>query len=69
VLAHGTSKDVRYTGVDSALSEPGTQVRLFGKPEVDGERRMGVALALGEDTDEAREKAASAAQKIGVHLS
>ena len=68
VLAHGTSSNVRFTGVDAALAEPGTQVRLFGKPDVDGERRMGVALALGSDTDDARQKAALAAQKINVHL-
>ncbi len=64
VLVHGNSKDVRFSGVDSALAEPDTQVRLFGKPEVEGERRMGVALALGSDTTEARTKAVAAAAKI-----
>ena len=53
-----------FSGVDSALAEPDTQVRLFGKPEVEGERRMGVALALGSDTTEARTKAVAAAAKI-----
>jgi len=64
VLVHGNSKDVRFSGVDAALAEPDTQVRLFGKPEVEGERRMGVALALGSDTDDARAKASAAAAKI-----
>ena len=64
VLVHGNSKDVRFSGVDAALTEPDTQVRLFGKPEVEGERRMGVALALGSDTTEARSKASAAAAKI-----
>jgi phosphoribosylglycinamide formyltransferase 2 len=52
--------------IESALTEPDTAVRLFGKPEVVGKRRMGVTLALGKDLDEARAKAKRAAAAIKV---
>ena len=64
VLVEGTSKSVRFTGLEGALTEPDTALRLFGKPEVDGERRMGVALALDADTDSARAKALRVAQAV-----
>jgi phosphoribosylglycinamide formyltransferase 2 len=57
VLVEGTSKAVRFTGLADALAEPDTALKLFGKPEVEGERRMGVALALGADIEAARAKA------------
>lgn len=68
IMAHGDSADVRYHGLDEALAAPDTQIRLFGKPEVRGERRMGVALALGDDVDDAREKARAAAAAVRVEL-
>ena len=52
-----------------ALAEPDTQLRLFGKPELSGRRRMGVALALAGSIDAAREKARNAASAIKVSLS
>ncbi len=64
VLLEGRSADVRFHGVERALAEPDTQLRLFGKPEVSGRRRMGVTLALGKDIDEARDKARRAAAAI-----
>ena len=64
VLVEGDSSDVRYAGAEDALAEPDTQLRLFGKPEVRGERRMGVALALADDVDQARAKAVRAANAI-----
>ena len=64
VLVHGDSDDVHFAGVDAALQQPDTQLRLFGKPEVRGERRMGVALALGEGIADARKKASIAAQQV-----
>jgi phosphoribosylglycinamide formyltransferase 2 len=64
VLVKGKSKNVVFSGLDQALAEPDTQLRLFGKPEVDGERRMGVCLARGATISEAREKANRAAQRI-----
>jgi len=64
VLVEGHSRAVRFSGLEAALAEPDTQLRLFGKPEVRGERRMGVALAIGTDIAAARAKAAAAAAKI-----
>jgi phosphoribosylglycinamide formyltransferase 2 len=68
LLVEGRSRDVVFRNVQAALTEPDTQVRLFGKPEVAGERRMGVVLALADDIDAARRKATSAAARIGVEL-
>ena len=60
-----------FEGVDEALEIPGSELRLFGKPQSFVKRRMGVALARGSDTDEARAKAkrAAAAVKPAVYLS
>jgi len=68
LLVEGHSRDVVFTDVQAALTEPDTQVRLFGKPEVAGERRMGVVLALAADVNAARAKANEAAARIGVEL-
>ena len=51
------SKNLQYNGLEAALNVPCSDVRLFGKPESFVKRRMGVALATGKDTDEARERA------------
>ena len=68
ILAHGDSAAVGYADVDAALAAPDTQLRLFGKPEVRGERRMGVALALGESVEDARAKARGVAAAVGVEV-
>ena len=57
-------KGISFKGVDEALRVPGTDIRLFGKPEAFTRRRMGVALATGSDTDEARQRAKLAASKV-----
>ncbi len=57
---------VRIEGVAEALSEPGTDIRLFGKPESFETRRMGVTLARADTTDEAREKAKRASAKVRI---
>jgi len=57
ILVDGNSNNVRFENVDRALTEPDTALRLFGKPEVRGHRRMGVSLALGGTIEEARAKA------------
>jgi phosphoribosylglycinamide formyltransferase 2 len=57
LLVAGDSRDVRFENVERALTEPDTAIRLFGKPEVRGHRRMGVSLALGNDIDTARARA------------
>jgi phosphoribosylglycinamide formyltransferase 2 len=60
------AQDVVFEGVAEALAEPGTDVRLFGKPESFVQRRMGVALATAEDVEAARAKARTAASLVKV---
>lgn len=57
-------KGIAFSGVDEALRVPRSDIRLFGKPESFKKRRMGVALATGNDTGEARERAKLAASKV-----
>lgn len=61
------AKAVVFDGLAQALAEPGTQLRLFGKPESFVKRRLGVALAVADDIDGAREKARRAAASVSVH--
>jgi phosphoribosylglycinamide formyltransferase 2 len=68
VLVEGKSDQVRFDNVEAALVEPDTQLRLFGKPEVRGRRRMGVALARGESIEEAIGKAKRASEAIKASL-
>ena len=58
------SKNLQYDGLQAALNIPCSDVRLFGKPESTAKRRMGVALATGKDTDEARSRAKLAASLV-----
>jgi len=64
LLLEGESTAPGFSGVAEALVEPDTAIRLFGKPEIAGKRRMGVALALAETIDEARAKSRRAAAKV-----
>jgi phosphoribosylglycinamide formyltransferase 2 len=64
ILVAGDSDQVQFRGLERALAEPDTQLRLFGKPEVRGERRLGVAMALGKDLEEAKAKAVAAAAAV-----
>ncbi|MBS4724220.1 formate-dependent phosphoribosylglycinamide formyltransferase [Aeromonas veronii] len=67
VLREGHSQDIRYQGIGEALAlVPGAQLRLFGKPEIAGRRRLGVALARAEDCQDAVEKAKAVAAKVEV---
>ncbi|WP_043760757.1 formate-dependent phosphoribosylglycinamide formyltransferase [Aeromonas taiwanensis] len=67
VLRDGHSQDIRYQGVGEALAlVPGAQLRLFGKPEIAGRRRLGVALARGQDCTEAVEQAKAVAARVEV---
>ncbi len=68
ILVEGESDQVVFSGLEDALTQADTQVRLFGKPEVQGERRMGVGLARGVDTDEARARAAAVASAVTATL-
>jgi len=54
ILGNGTSQDLRYSNVGPALAQVnGAQIRLFAKPDINGSRRLGVAIARGNDTDSA----------------
>ena len=66
LLVEGESQNVRFGGLDKALAEPDTQLRLFGKPELHGSRRLGVALALGENVGAARTKARRAVEQLEI---
>ena len=70
VLVEGESQQVAFENVESALREPDTSLRLFGKPAVSGKRRMGVALARAADIEAARAKARAVERAIsaGVRL-
>ena len=68
LLVQGESTEMRYSGLDKALAQPETEVRLFGKPEVKGSRRLGVALARGESIQQARDKANGASAALEVDL-
>ncbi|HTM45811.1 MAG TPA: formate-dependent phosphoribosylglycinamide formyltransferase, partial [Polyangiaceae bacterium] len=68
ILGDGHSQAPRYVVPDSALSAPDTSLRLFGKPEIAGHRRLGVALARGATLSEARAKAKATAEQIQVKL-
>ena len=58
------ARGIAFEGVQEALAVPGADLRLFGKPESFVKRRMGVALATGADTDEARSRARAAAAAV-----
>lgn len=68
ILPEGDSTEVAFSGLEQALSEQDVQLRLFGKPELSGRRRMGVALAKGSTIEDAKSKAIAAAAAINVHL-
>lgn len=68
IIAKGHSTDLRFGGLEQALAVPDTQIRLFGKPEVAGERRVGVALALGDTVEQARDAARASAAAVDIVL-
>ncbi len=68
ILVRGVSKQTAFAQLGAALSRPDTTLRLFGKPCVEGERRMGVVLAQASSVEQARQKAVLAAQEVVVEL-
>jgi len=68
ILVSGDSDTVLFDNIDKALELPDTQIRLFGKPEVKGQRRMGVALARDTTVETARQKAINASNTITTKL-
>ncbi|OCG34951.1 MULTISPECIES: formate-dependent phosphoribosylglycinamide formyltransferase [unclassified Gilliamella] len=68
LLIEGNSKQITFANIDKALSEPQTDLRLFGKPEVKGTRRMGVALAKASTVKEATNKAINVTKQLKITL-
>lgn len=68
LLVPGQSQNIQYAGLTAALAEIDTEFRIFAKPEVQGERRMGVALALADNVETATAKALAVVSNIQVTL-
>ena len=68
VVVEGDTDKVEFDNLEEALKEPGTQMRIFGKPEVKGHRRMGVILATADTVEEARAKAERAYNALKVNV-
>lgn len=68
IVVEGDTDKVEFDNLDKVLEEPGVQIRLFGKPEIKGHRRMGVILATDETVEAAREKAERAYNKLVVNV-
>jgi len=68
ILVQGESKNVLFGKLEKALAIADTQLRLFGKPEVSGSRRMGVALAVADSIEQARENANACAAAVSIDL-
>ncbi|MCP5206602.1 MAG: formate-dependent phosphoribosylglycinamide formyltransferase [Hahellaceae bacterium] len=68
ILAEGVSRNLSYAGVSELLNSKGIDIRLFGKPEINGKRRLGVVLAKSESIKDAREKACDGVSVISVRM-
>lgn len=68
VVVEGDSDKVVFGNLEEVLAEPGTDMRIFGKPEVHGHRRMGVILATAESVEAAKAKAERAYNKLNVEV-
>ena len=66
VVVEGDTKEIEFDNLEEVLKEPGVQLRIFGKPEIKGHRRMGVILATADTLDESRAKALRAQQALKV---
>ncbi len=68
IVVEGDTDKVEFENLEEVLKEPGTQIRIFGKPEIKGHRRMGVILATDESVEAAREKAERAYNALKVNV-
>ncbi len=68
VVIEGKTKEIEMDNLAAVLEEPGVQMRIFGKPEIDGHRRMAVILATADTVEEARDKAERAYGKLKVNV-
>lgn len=67
IMGEGASTNIRFSGIGDALSEAGTDIRLFGKPEINGTRRLGVVVATGESVEDAKAKVLRSTHTVTVH--
>lgn len=68
VVVEGDTDKIEFDNLEEVLAEPGTDMRIFGKPEINGHRRMGVILATADSVEEAKEKAERAYEKLKVNV-
>lgn len=68
VVVEGDTNVLEWCNLQNVLSEPGVQIRIFGKPEINGHRRMGVILASADSVDEAKAKAERAYNRLEIKL-
>lgn len=68
IVVEGDTDKIVFENLDAVLDEPGVQIRIFGKPEIKGHRRMGVLLATADTVDEARAKVSRAYDKLTVSV-
>lgn len=68
VVVEGDTDKIEMDNLENVLAEPGTQMRIFGKPEIKGHRRMGVILATDENVEAARAKAERAYEALKVNV-
>ncbi len=68
IVVEGDTDKIEMCNLDKVLEESGVQIRIFGKPEIKGHRRMGVILATADTVEEAREKAERAYNKLEINV-
>ena len=68
IVVEGDTNCIEFDGLEEVLSEPGVQLRIFGKPEVKGHRRMGVLLAKAGSVEDAKEKVEKAYNKLKINV-
>lgn len=68
VVVEGDTKEVEFDNLEQVMAEPGVQMRIFGKPEVKGHRRMAVILATADTLEEARAKAVRAQNALKINI-
>ncbi len=68
IVIDGDTNRLEFDNLEEVLSEPGVQLRIFGKPELNGHRRMGVILSTAETVEEARDKAERAYNSLKINL-
>lgn len=68
IVVEGNTDKVVFENLEKVLEEPGVQIRIFGKPEIKGHRRMGVILATADSVEEARAKAERAYDKLKIEV-